>query len=536
MMSSFKSQISEFKYRIGTVCLLLVLHLPSAAQASSAQSLQSFNELKPKWPDLVGSTFRIEGHYAILARDSLRMKHCELSFESSQPLKLLGTSKVVEISGRLAKKSNSGKLYFEIDQIRLLPTDLQTLAERERALVRATPSQWYELAEWAKERGKFYDDDELLERANVINRKGLHLERQEMKEVTPQALRQLSARVPKLELEESLRLEWLHESLALEWEQLQKFAPKPDLTAEEFDTSKDPLFQFLKRLDKDLPGATTRADDVLPAEAAKYHENSVLTYHVADELSRRRFDRLFHIQVAKAAIQRLTKPDDSNGNEVAKQLDEFLPELHATAEQHRDRELAFHAKNSATLTRNQLSDLAQRCRDRKRDALAKEAITIWLARREESLRKDGVTGLIQLADERLALLEDQPGAGGLLLEALQLAPKNEDAIERLTKLGYRKVDDQWVPPQTDSKTPNAPQPADPETDIERSIRVGVPTVGMTAAQLLKCLGAPQSLTRVATSGRRITETWTYRDGRSVRHTITVERQVLRGTSEVKAVQ
>ncbi|MFM9962433.1 MAG: hypothetical protein ACKV2Q_14565 [Planctomycetaceae bacterium] len=499
--------------------------------------MQSFLELKPKWPELVGSTFRIEGHYTILTRDSLRMKNCgELLFESSQPLKVVGTSKVIEVTGRLAKKATSGKLYFEIDQVRLLPPDLQTLAERERALSRGTPQQWYELAEWATERGKFYNDDELLDRAKVINRKGLQVERQELKELTPQTLRKLAARVPELGLDEPLRLDWLHESLSLEWESLQKSAPKPDLSADEIDITKDPLFQFLQRLDRDLAGATTRADNVLPLEVDEYHRNSVLTYRNATEPRRRKFERVFHTDVATAAIRRITKPDDSNGGEIANRIDEFLPEQHDLAEQHRDRELAFQSKNSATLSRNQLGDLVQRCRDRKQDALAKDAITRWLARREQSLRKDGVTGLIQLADERIALVQDHAEAGKLLREALQLAPNNEDVIERLKKLGYQQINGEWVQPPADPLTPDANPPAGVETELDRNIRLGVPKVGMTAAELLKCLGSPQSHTRVAISGRRVTEIWTYRDGPSLRHTITIDRQILKGTSKVVAVQ
>ena len=497
--------------------------------------MESFIALKPQWPELVDSTFRIEGRYAILTRDSLRMRNCDLPFKSTQQLKASGTSKVIEVSGRLAKETTSGKLYFEIDQIRFLPTDLQSLTERERAISRGAAKQWYELAEWATARGKFYNDDELLERAKVITRNGLKLERGELKELTPQALRQLSARVTVLGLDEALRLDWLHESLSLEWESLQKSAPKPDLTADEFDVTKDPLFQFLQKVDQDMPGATTRADNVLPLEVNEYRRNSVLTYRNANDSRRRKFERLFHVEVATAAIRRITKPDDSNGDEVANRLDEFLPEQHDLAEQHRDRELAFLSKNSATLSRNRLGELVQRCRDRKQEALAKEAITLWLTRREQSLRKDGVTGLIQIADDRLALLQDQPGAGALLLEALKLAPTNEDIHERLTKLGYQKVNDQWVQPQGAPLTPNSPQPAGAETDLERNIRLGVPKVDMTSAELLKCLGSPQSLTRVATSGG-ITETWIYRDGVTVRHTITVERKIQRGTAKVVAVQ
>lgn len=520
----------------GLFALVLVLLTPAIATAAGAQSLQSFVELKPKWPDFVGSSFRIEGHYSILVRDSLRMKNCDLAFKASQPIKLLGSSKVVEVSGRLAKEATSGKLYFEIDQIRQLPTDLQTLAERERAIARGTPMQWYELAEWAEARGKFYNDEELIDRAKIANRKGLNLERQELKELTPAALRTLASRIPEWGLEDSLRLDWLHESYWLEWEALQKSAPKIDLTADELDVAKDPVFQFLNRLDKDFPGAKTRpVEAVLPLLINEYRRSSVLTYHNASDAKRRTLERLFHIEIARTAISRITKPDGSNGSEIANLIDELISEQHELAEKHREAELVFQVQNSATLTRNQLGDVVQRCRDRKQEPLAKEAITRWLARREVSLRKDGVTGLIQLADERLALLQDHPGAGALLLEALQVAPKNEDILERLKKLGYQEVNGQWVAPQANPAAPNAPLPVANETDLERSIRLGVPKIGMTPAQLLKCLGSPQSLTRVATSGR-VTETWTYRDGKTISYSVTVERRPNRGTAEVVAVQ
>ena len=515
--------------------LVLLLLAPTALSAAGAQSLQSFVELKPKWSEFVGSSFRIEGHYSILVRDTLRMKNCDLAFRASQPIKLLGASKVVEVSGRLAKEATSGKLYFEIDQIRQLPTDLQTLSERERAIARGTPQQWYDLAEWAGARGKFYNDEEVIERSLLYNRKGLNLERQELKELTPAALRTLASRILELGLEDSLRLDWLHESYWLEWEALQKSAPKVDLTDDEFDVAKDPAFQFLNRLDKDFPGAKIRADEFLPLLANEYRRSSVLTYHNASDAKRRTLERLFHTEIAKAAIARITKPDGSNGSEIAKHIDELIAEQHELAEKHREAEIVFQVQNSATLTRNQLGELVQRCRDRKQEPLAKEAITRWLTKREVSLRKDGVTGLIQLADERLALLQDQPGAGGLLLEALQVAPKNEDILERLKKLGYQEVNGQWVAPLTNPAAPNAPLPVANETDLEKFIRLGVPKIGMTPAQLLKCLGSPQSLTRVATSGR-VTETWTYRDGTTVRYSVTVERRPSRGTAEVVAVQ
>ncbi|HLQ45238.1 MAG TPA: hypothetical protein VK137_10950, partial [Planctomycetaceae bacterium] len=360
-------------------------------------------------------------------------------------------------------------------------------------------------------------------------------ERQELKEVTPATLRTLAGRAHDLGLDESLRFDLLHESFWLEWESLQKSAPPIDPNADEIDVANDPLFAFLERLDGDLPGATTKSENMPPLLTDAHRKSPLLSYRNADEASRRVLHRLFHLDVATAAIARLTRPDGSNGSEIAERIDELIPEQHDLAERHRDAELAFLAKNAATISRNQLNDLVQRCRDRKQETFAKEAIVNWLKRREQSLRKDGVTGLIQLADERLALLQDQAGAGSLLLEAFQQTPKNEDIIERLKKLGYQEVNGQWMLPTAMPTTPNRATTPMSETELDRNIRRGIPSVGMTPDQLLRCLGAPSSVTRIATFGR-VTESWTYREGASIRHTATIEGRPNLRTASVVAIQ
>ena len=398
-----------------TLSALLVLTPQTLfAAGGGAQSIQSFVELKDKWADLVGSSFRVEGHITIVTKNYVKFKACELTFRSSRSLpKLSGNSKVVEISGRLGKESD-GKLFFDIDSIKELPTDLQTVKQREDKLSKGSSKEWYELAEWATLRGKFYGDDELLKRAKDLSWKGLKIERTEFKEITPDALRKLAERARTEGLEDALQLDLRHESFWLEWESLRKTPPPADFN-KEVDQKSDPLFLFLGRLDAEFAGATSKTTDVLPLLINEYRRNPVLSYHNADVASRPVFHRLFHVEVATAAITRITRPDGSNGSEIADRIDELIPEQHALAEKHRDHELAFLSKSSSTLSRTQLNDLVQRCRDRKLDDLAKDAITRWLIRREQSLRKDGVTGLIQLSDERLALLQDQAGAGALLL-------------------------------------------------------------------------------------------------------------------------
>ena len=447
--------------------------------------------------------------------------------------KLVGNSKVVEVSGRIAKE-NDGKLFFEIDSIKELPTDMQTVKQRENALSRASSKEWYELADWTAARGSFYDDEELLKKAKALSQTGLKIERTELKEITPDALRKLAERAKTEGLGDAQSLELRHEACWLEWESLRKTPPPADLNAE-IDVLNDPLFVFLKQLDTEFAGATIKANDVLPLLANEYRRNPVLSYHNADVSARPVFHRLFHTEVATTAIARVTKPDGSNGTEIAARIDELIPEQHALAEKHRDLDLAYQALNSSTLARTQLNDLVQRCRERKLEDSAKEAIQRWLVRREQSLRKDGVTGLIQLSDERLALLQDQDGAASLLLEAIEQTPTNTNITERLTKLGFKQVNGRWINPNSNAAPIESSVAQSADAQIEMNIRRGIPSKDMTPAQLLRCLGAPSSATRIATAGQ-VTETWTYREGVIVRYTATIERRPNRGTAKVIAIQ
>ena len=518
------------------VTLLAIAPTLAFAAGGNGQSIQSFSELKDKWPDLVGTSFRVEGQTTIVTKNYVKFKSCDLTFRSSRPLpKLPGNSRVVEVSGRLAKEAD-GKLFFEIDSIKELPTDLQTLKQRENSLspMRSNSKDWFELADWATTRGTFYDDGELLKKANEIRVKGLKHERSELKEITPDGLRTLAGRARSEGLGESLVFELLHEAYWLEWESLRKTPPPTDLNAE-IDFNKDPLFAFLKRLDAEFPGAKTKSNDDLPLLANEYRRNPVLSYLNSDLSARPVFHRLFHLEVATAAIARVTRLDGSNGNEIADRIDELIPEQHSLAEKHRDLDMAYQTQNSSMLSRTQLNDLVQRCRERKLDDFAKDAIKRWLVRREQSLRKDGVTGLIQLSDERLALLQDHDGAGSLLLEALGQTPTNANITERLTKLGYKEVNGRWINPNSSSTPIESSVTQSADAQIEMNIRRGIPSKDMTPAQLLRCLGTPSSVTRIATSGQ-VTETWTYREGLIVRYTATIERRPNRGTAKVIAIQ
>jgi hypothetical protein len=130
--------------------------LPVAAFGqTTARSVQSFNLQKDSWEKLVGVRLKIEGRYASLGGKLLRFQNCDLSFRAIDDLpKLSGISQTIEVTGKLVKQD--GKLSFEVEQVRELPSDLTTLRDRRGRIPRGKSDGWYELGAWARQRGEFY--------------------------------------------------------------------------------------------------------------------------------------------------------------------------------------------------------------------------------------------------------------------------------------------------------------------------------------------------------------------------------------------
>jgi hypothetical protein len=120
--------------------------------------------------------------------------------------------------------------------------------------------------------------------------------------------------------------------------------------------------------------------------------------------------------------------------------------------------------------------------------------------KEDRLTKEGrPSDLVQAAHEYQSLLDDNESAARLLLQAAKIAPEMKEVGGQLERLGYKRVNGQWL-----TAAQAAALPADP---VQKAAEAGRYT-GMTREQIRKMIGAPDSRTRVVASGR-VSEVWIY---------------------------
>ena len=183
---------------------------------------------------------------------------------------------------------------------------------------------------------------------------------------------------------------------------------------------------------------------------------------------------------------------------IADQIDQLIPEEHSLAERQRVAKLTYRAANIATATRAEAENLAAAFRERHQDDSAHEALSQWIKAHEPRLKEDGVVGLLQLADEYLALLSDEKTAVGYLMDAYRIDPTFEGVKTQFASLGYQWKNSRWTKREPGHREEPASESTAP-TEI---------TIGMSASGLRTLLGQPRSLARAVTS-RGITEVWSF---------------------------
>jgi len=453
----------------------------------------------------------LEGRYSLYSTNLIKFNNCELSFRPSKKLvRPRGPSKTIEVSGQIAK--DGGRLYFSFDRIRGLPSDIETVRLRQTQFRNPNPEDWYALADWARNRAKFYDDKQLASEAESAYVNGIHLERRQLKHNLPAQLLRLAEQAAKFQLPESLRLEFLHEAHYLSWQELREVRK---------DTAK-----LIERVAKDLPGSTVPLKTAQPQMQESYFKAPVSVYRKSDEQQRNLLHRMFYGRVVLEHILNTAEPDGSNGFKTAQLIDQRLAEMHELAESYRDRELDYRLSNVANASRRDMSDLTDQFRSRNNEQKARETVANWMTAREQLLRKEGPEGLLQLAQEYLEIMKDPQTAAKLLMEADKKLPDAKEIVARLDRLGYVKVNGQWENKQQ--------LEIRPENEIDRAMREGIVVVGMTAKQVRKTLGGPNSIARIATEGK-IAEVWIYGERNSSLLVIQLVRRIQRPQAKVVGI-
>lgn len=487
--------------------------LPTVA-AGATLSMPEFLALKPQWEELAksGERLRLEGRIESASPQFLRLKHCPLDFRPAEKVlpEVDLRAVTVEITGRFGRRNT--KLVFIVSEMTEPPSDADVFELRESALDVDDPADWFELADWAADRGEFYDDKYLLAKANEARRRGLSVARAAAAGDAT-TLDKLAAQAERFGLVDTQRMLW-HESLRASWQK-----GKQD--------SKSDLAALAEQITARLPGAKTRLPKWNPDLAAKYAANPIAVYDAADGDERAILERVFFASVQQAAIERQADPAGANGDQIADRLAAALPERPSLADAYREREIAYRMQRIDQATRSEATALADRLNASGRGAEAKQALVAWLDAREEAARRDGSTAeLMRVAEDYAGLLGDRETAARLLIELLKQSPDSEEIPARLRQLGYVDFSGEWI-----TRAAAATRPVDP---VMQAMREGRVTVNMSHDQVRKTLGKPDRVSRAAGS-TQIHEVWVY--GESGRSGLAVHflRYAARGSDAARVV-
>lgn len=496
----------------------------TAYAQSTAQPLEKFLELKSKWKDLVGTSYRLEGRYSLLGKNLLKFKNCSLSFRSTKDFPALsGRSRTIEVFGRLAK--SNGQIYFAVSRLKELPSDSATLKIMQAKLKDPAPQDWYQLAEWARKRATFYKDDQLTKQADATYLIGIQIERNAIKKDSFANLFALSEKVKSFALPDRLRMQYVHEAFCVDW-----------LTARQTANAKA-LADLKTRVLQHLPNSTQPFKGPNKADAKKYVDGPILYYHDANDMVRLELHRILYVEIVKQLILSKVSANGSNGTMIAGQLDEQIPELHELAETYRDKELDYRLSRVATATRDEMFQLVANFRKRKRPGKANETVLTWLESFETSKRKEGTGGLIEISNEYLNLasknyLEEEYSrdhSRRVLQDADRMDPNSVDVAKGMKRLGYIKYNGRW--------TKESEVPAGAIDKAAIAMAKGGNIVGMTLEQarasgLLP--GAPDRIIRIV-SADKIFIIWVYINPDKSRDSIQFVRDKSRGETKVVGI-
>jgi hypothetical protein len=455
--------------------------------APRSYTVQQLSEMK-NLPQ--GIDVQIEGRFQGGGRTGtglteFKLQRCEIAFRMDRALPEQPKGKSFVVTGKLSQ--DRGKSICEVQTLRETQGDIDQFRERKRGLKRDEAKAWYELAEWAKRRGEFYTDVELLSASNEAFRDGLDVERRVLAANDFEGRFRLAAKARESKLADETVMPLVHEAYRIRWKQVQQAKPV------EWE-------RLAKDVSRDLPGSDEPLSSPETELRKRYEVLPAETYSSTTPGIRRKLHRMFYSEILLRSVLSRLAADFGNGFEIADEIDKLLPEFRPQGEQYRDKALAAKAAEVNRLSRAQVVDVAKQYRDRKQPQQAEQLLTAWLTLRRKRLDADDIEGHLHLADEYLALLNRADLTEKLLFETAAKHPDSKAISERLEKLGYRKKEGRWLSTKEFQ--------AQPEAEIERAMREGRVALGMTADQVRKSLGQPASRSRAASAGE-VSEVWNY---------------------------
>ncbi|WP_373653534.1 hypothetical protein [Schlesneria sp. DSM 10557] len=498
--------LSRHRINLWSLLGLLVMAAATPAGVAAAETVwtvEKLNDTKP-WDRFLDSplAIRVEGRVGGFGGGQLRLLRCDAKFiVDSQKLRNVIPKSTIELTGRFRKVDS--KLEFAVEELRVVPGYVEQFESRAARLKRATSAEWNELGDWIAALGRFYEDADLLKKGDEAYLKAIETDHASLKPDDAAGRFELATKVDERKLPPRRKMELLHEGLQIQWQTMQKATPV-DLAAWQ---------DFTEKLGDPLPGTTTPLTSPNRDLQKRYELDPVATYRKATDEQRIQLHRFFFISATRKRLLHDASLDGRDGERIADQILELIPEESELAEVHRRQSLAYRVLHVESATRSEIEDLATQLRERKQQETADQALLKWVKSHELRLKGDGIVGLLQLSEEYLTLLRKEAEAVEYLSDAYRIDPGYEEVKSRLAALGYEWRNSRWV-----KSVPGRPAGV---TTPEAS-----PTgiyLGMTSTALREMLGEPRSLTRAITS-RGITEVWSYGPPGNSRLVIRLEKK------------
>jgi hypothetical protein len=468
--------------------------------AEPEYTVRQMVENEASWP-LYGETktrFSIVGSIGSRTDQQIHMKNCELRFmmkPSTEFPHLFKRSKFLKLKGYF--DLDEKKPVFWVESIDTTPALMQRFRAEALSLDSGDFKSQRKLADLVKKEADFNDDEELQEKARELYYLSIRVERESIKNPTPEMLEGWVEQLKGYGIAETIQKEWTHDALWLRWRNLKN--PR----GTEYK-------QFARLLADRFPSARTFLETPQPLLQTEYLKSPNRVFANADAEQRNKLVRLFYIEVLGRDLEQAALADGSNGDEIARRYRELLPELPDKVSEHEDAWLAWRSAGLEEASRDEAIALSREFRMRNRAEEARNVLDTWLKARLKVWKKDGASGLLRGAEEYLDLLEDRTQAVSLLKSAWNLAPRNEEIEKKLAALGQFRHQGDWITQEQFDKLP-------PDQFLE-AIKRGEVVKGMSPDQVLRALGKP-SETHTSISAGHIGLVWVFGESGSNRLTV-----------------
>ena len=456
-------------------------------------SVQDFLKKKPEWRKMKG-TIRLEGRVSSIATTTMYLIKLDTA-EKKIPFKIPESERPdkrpinVEVTGKLDFVSTH--YVFTVEKFYSRPSDLDQYKKRASGLSDKDISKWFALAEEVRQRASFYEDDELFTLSDTYFLGAVRLSKKMIKEGDATGLRTLARKVQSSGKYPELVSAYLHESLRIEWDAIQK-KPAHDYT------------NFIKLLKKELAGSIVPLKTLNSPDIKTYLVKPVESYQKASAENRLLYDRAFYREVVRKHVANNKNVDGSNAAKLAKLVSQLLPEDTPLLEELQEADLKYRIAGVSTSTRQVVTELAAELNRKSRNKQAKEVVLEWIKNREARTPKDQLVDRLDIANDYFKLLGDKTQAKRVLVATLKVYPGDKAILKKLKSMGYVEKSGAWILQNNASEEM-------PEDTALSPLAKGI-TFGMTREQVFSELGGPTSITRAVTRAG-IIEIWDYNDAK-----------------------